>query len=118
MEKKGFTILEILVSAMIMALVMAGLASVFIAAKRHIQRPRAAIGAGELERYLFSDLQMQVRQDQWGNNCLSNNTGCPSNMTIGGTTYNLTWSITNVMVGANTTNLRKARVTLTWPKAE
>ena len=118
MDRKGLTLLEILVSAIIMALVMTGLASVFIAAKRHIQRPRAAMAGGELERYLFSDRQMEVRQDQWGNstNCLSSSptSGCPSNMTISGVTYNLTWSIS----GVAGTNLRRARITLTWPRPQ
>lgn len=114
MNRKGLSLIEILVSAVILSLVMTGLVGVFLSAKRHIRRPYASMAGGELERYLFSDLQMEVSQDQWGSNCLSSfpTTGCPNNLTIGGITYNLGWDITDAPVVATT--LRKVRVTLTW----
>ena len=72
MPKKGLSLIEILVAAIILALVMTGLANTFIAAKRHILHSRLRMTAAELGKYFLEPLQMQVRQDEWGTaNCLS-----------------------------------------------
>lgn len=73
MNKKGLTLVEILVSSLILALIMIGLANLFVAGKRHILHSRSRMAGGELEKFFLEPLQMNVRQDQWGGNCLSTN---------------------------------------------
>jgi len=111
MNKKGFTLLEILVSALILALVMTGMANIFLASRRYLMRTRSKIQAAELGRLFLAPLQMDVRQDQWGSNCLSAGTGCPGAQTINNIPYTPTYEISNV---AGTT-LRKVKVTINWP---
>ncbi len=110
----GFTLLEILISTVILVLVTTGLASVFLAGRRHLMRTRSKIQAAELGRLFLAPLQSQVRQDQWGSNCLTGAAGCPGAQSIGSIPYTPTYDISDV----NGTTLRKVKVTINWPKSE
>ena len=61
----GLSLVEILVSTLIFALVMGGLANLFVATKQHILYAHSRIAAAELGRYFLDRLQMDVRQDTW-----------------------------------------------------
>lgn len=110
MNKKGFTLIEIIVAAFVLALVTTGLAYVFLAGKRHLLHTRSKIQATELGRLFLAPLQMDVRQDQWGSNCLSAGTGCLGAQTIDSILYTPTYNISNV----SGTTLRKVKVTINW----
>lgn len=115
----GLSLLEILVSTLILALVMTGMANIFVAGKRHILHSRSRMTGGELGKYFLDRLQMQVRQDQWGNNCLSNSANCCTNPadcqagTVQGLDRDYTASYT-VTPDSPITNLNKVRVNITW----
>lgn len=112
MRKEGLTLLEILVAMLILALVMIGIVNVFIAGRRHLGHSRAKIQAAQLGRLFLAPLQNQVRQDQWGSNCLSSNPtiGCPAEETLGPITYTPVYDISDGPIN----NLRKVKVTITW----
>ena len=110
MHKKGFTLIEIIVATFVLALVITGLAYVFLAGKRHILHTRSKIQAAELGRLFLAPLQMDVRQDEWSSNCLSAGTGCPGIQAIDNISYTPTYDITDV----SGTNLRKVKVTINW----
>jgi len=119
---KGFTLLEILVSTVILALVMTGLAYVFLAGRTHLKHARSRIQAAELGRFFLAPLQMFVTatehpsgaQNGWNqaNNCLTGGAGCPGAQTIGATTYTPTYSFTPI----TGTTLQKVKVTISWPE--
>jgi Tfp pilus assembly protein PilV len=129
MDRKAITLMEIVVALVILSLTMAGLLNVFIAAKSHGLRSRTLISASELGKYFLDPLQMQVRQDQWGSNCLSTGSNCPGAQTItnyGSTlTYTPTYTITNVVgtgqvgncteTGPATDCLRRVKISISWP---
>jgi len=111
MHKKGFTLVEIIVATLILALVTTGLAYVFLAGKRHLLHTRSKIQAAELGRLFLAPLQRDVRQDQWGSNCLSAGTGCPGAQTVDNITYTPTYNRT---LNYPIANLNKVKVTITW----
>ncbi|MCM8795780.1 MAG: type II secretion system GspH family protein [Candidatus Omnitrophica bacterium] len=110
-KQKGLTLLEILVSVLILALVMTALANIFVTAKRYILHSRLRMAGGELGRLFLDPLQQDVRQDQWGNNCLSANVNCPGAQTIDNTTYTPNYTITK---NSPLTNLNEVSVTVSW----
>ncbi len=112
MKKKGLSLLEILTSVIILSLVTLGLTSLFITAKRHILHARFRMTGGELGKLFLDPLQMQVRQDQWGNNCLSSNptVGCPGPETVDNIPYTPGYNISDVPG----TTLRKVKLDITW----
>ncbi|RKY30909.1 MAG: hypothetical protein DRP74_05995 [Candidatus Omnitrophota bacterium] len=77
--KKGFTLTEIIISMVILSLVVAGMASVFVAGKRYVLHSRERVAAMEVAKCYFSELHTQVRADEWGDNCVSagSTTDCP-----------------------------------------
>ena len=78
MSRKGLTLLEIIVATAILALVIAGLANIFIAGKRYILHSRTKMTGGELGRYFLDEMQMQVREDTWSSSCLGQGgASCP-----------------------------------------
>ena len=113
MKKKGLSLLEILVATMLFALVMTGLASVFLAGKRHLLRSRSKITTAEVIKSSLEPLQMQVRQDQWTSpgNCLGTG-NCPGQTWIGES--NITYSLVNTWTIIPGTALRKVKTTVNW----
>lgn len=117
MNKKALSLLEIIISAVILAIIMGGLANIFMSGKRYMMHNRYRMTGGELGKHFMDPLQMDVRQDQWGNNCLSGNTAdCtarfgnwldPSDKTD----YRATYVTSNVDPSMK---LRKAVVTIKW----
>jgi prepilin-type N-terminal cleavage/methylation domain-containing protein len=113
MNKKGLTLVEILVAMVILSLVLSGLVNIFVGGKRYVLRARSRMTASELGKYFLGPLQMQVRQDDWGSNCLSTSpgTGCPGAEFINNITYTPVYNNSNI----SGTSLRKVRVTISWP---
>lgn len=123
LSKKGLTLMEILASAVMLILVTTGLASIFVAGHRHIAHSRSEMTAGEVAKYFLEPLQRQVRQDEWGSNCLSQNgtnpSGCdttPWTDPSSNVTYTPTYTNSALLVDAQNPlgRLRKVRLTITW----
>lgn len=112
MEKQdAFTLLEVLVSTVVLAVVIAGIANVFLSGKRYILHSRARMAGGELGRFFLDPLQTDVRQDQWGSNCLSAQTGCPGAQTVEGLSYAPNYNITN---NSPVANVNRVKVNIIW----
>lgn len=76
----GFTLVEVVVSVVVFALVIVGLISVFVAGTKHIIHARERMTSVELGKLFIDPLQMDVRQDTWGS-------GPAGNALTLGTTY-------------------------------
>ena len=78
MKRKGLTLVEIIVSMLILGLVMLGLSNLYISSKRWLIHARARMIAAELCRYFVDPLQNNVKFINWSTSCLGSNgtTGC------------------------------------------
>jgi len=133
MEKRGFTILEVLISAIILALVTLGLVNVFVVAKRYMAHSRSRTAGGQIGKLFLDPLQMAVRQDTWGiaTNALSQgvsycdsvgghaqNASCPPSAAerqINGVTYDAKYDISREFIaGIPTRRLNRVRLSITW----
>ena len=116
-NNKGFTLLEILITVLILALVMSGFANLFYSSKWYVIHSRSWMVAGELARYYLDPLQANVSQDNWTNSCLGNQS-CSgeilqlSQLIPGAYSYNYTpsYNISNGPIG----NLTKVVLNITW----
>lgn len=66
MNDKGLSYIEILVSSILVAIVLVGLANLFFVAKRYVALGGSKGAGMELGKRFLDPLQMQVRQDTWG----------------------------------------------------
>lgn len=137
LNRKGFTLLEVLVSAIILALVMAGMVNVFIVGKRLIAHSRSRMSGGELGKLFLAPLQGGVRADTWGTagNPLqlttpapnvvrycdgvgghTQQTGCPvlADRTLDNIVYSAEYNITNVTARTEPDNIRRVVATISW----
>ena len=73
LNNKAFSLLEIVISMVILALVMTGLVNVFVAGRKYIQHSRFRMSAGEIGSKFISPLQSYVRQDTWSSNPFGTN---------------------------------------------
>ena len=139
MGKKGLSLIEILVSCVILALVLTGLVNIFIAGKRHVLHSRSRMTAVELGRFFLDPLQMHARQgesvpgaqddwDQPNNNlrvgiryCDSDPThaglqqqNCPTQAerTLDGTEYSVEYNISAPFQPQS--DMRKVVTSITW----
>jgi len=129
-KSEGFTLIETIISTVLIAVTLMSLGNIFVAGKRYIQHSRSRIAAGEFGLYFLDPLQMQVRQDTWNQatNDLSITVPngrycddtvnpqqpnvCPSagDRSLQGITYAARYDITNV----TGTNLRKVQLKINW----
>lgn len=140
MNRRGFSLVEVVVSAIILALLIIGMTNVFISGKRYILHGRSRITSAELGRLFLDPLQMHVRhcesatgaQDGWdeSNNALSITAGfryCDSDpghtqqpsgfchsqfdRTLDGIEYSARYSILN---HTQDNNIRRVVATVNW----
>jgi len=133
MNKSGLSLLEVVVSVILLALLVTGIANTFISGKRFILHSRARMSSAEMGRIFLDYLQMHVRNDTWdgATNALATGSpiycdsnvghtpqiqGCPSENTRRLNTtskdvivYNATYDISD-----GPSNLRKVRVRISW----
>jgi len=115
----GLTLIEIIVSTVLVALVLTGVANLYVVGKRYITHSRARMTGGEVGKLFLDPLQMQVRQDGWSSNCLGSGAGCPGYQDVGPIRYTPAYSIDNVVIGncagtAADPCPRRVRLTISW----
>ncbi len=115
MNRQGVTLLEILISAVLLVLVCAGLASVFLAGKKIIGHDRSQLTALELTKYFTSAMDMQVKSSSTAplgdtTTCLYNPALCsPTTITLDRTYTSTVTSEAGFLPG-----LRRVQVTISW----
>jgi len=114
MTKKGFSLFEILISLIILSIAITGITVLFTSSKRFILHGRSTFSGTELGKFFLDPLQMYVRQDTWGTNCVSTNgvnTNCSTvPQVINGISYTPVYTKTQVGV----TSLRRVTLNLNW----
>ena len=137
-NNKALTLIEVIVAAIILALLMLGLTNLFVSGKRYIMHARARMTGGEIGRLFLDPLNMAVRQDTWGDNTnalydapaagstirycdsVAAHAGnqqpagwCPSanERTLDGIVYNATYTFTR---NSPINNLTKVKLDVTW----
>lgn len=134
MNRKAVSLLEILISSVIIASVMLGIGNLFVASRRHILHSRMRMAGGELGKLFVDPLQMHVRQDNWdqaGNALTATGSGlfrycdsdaghtqqpltfCPSqaDRTLNGIEYSVRYEIIQHPQNAN---MRRVVATISW----
>ena len=115
MKKKAMTLMEILISSVIFALIVSGLVSVFVMAKGYSVHTRARTTGSQLGKFFVDPLAMEVDQEYWLNNCVGAGICPPANQTIDGRLYRATYTVDNVLdAGGNPLNLRRVTANIAW----
>ncbi len=65
MKRKGFTLVEVMVSLVILSLVATGVFSVLVSARHLVSRSKRRLGAAELARWEIENKRWAVRSDWW-----------------------------------------------------
>jgi Tfp pilus assembly protein PilW len=109
----GISMLEIVISMMILALVLVGLINVFVVSRGYMAHSRFRTSASQLATVFMDPLQNDVRQNDWNEttNNLSVNTTTGDKVIIDGVAYTPTYTVTDESAG---TALRRVVVNVTW----
>jgi len=124
--KRSTTLFEVIISTVIFALVMGGLARVFVSGKRQVLHTMERMTSSEMGKVFLDPLQLAVRQDNWDtvNNALTvgttycdasgvnQNPACPSlalHRNVNGINYTARYDVATF-----STNLRRVKVTINW----
>jgi len=114
-KTQGLSLIEILIAMLTFALIMGGFANLFFSTMNLTTHHRHRIVATEMARFFLDALQMDVRQDQWGSNCLSTDgidTNCViTSQTRDGITYTPEYDKSSGIFG---TTLRRVILTVDW----
>ena len=71
MAKKSLTFLEILVSALLVAIALAGILASFVSVRKAVLRGDKRLAAFNIARGILEDLYKEVREDTWNTGRLS-----------------------------------------------
>jgi len=118
--KRGFSLLEVVISVILMAVIMAGMSGLFFGARRWMLHSRSRMQGAELSRRILDGLQMNIQQGQWAaqTNCLSSNggVGCPPADTFENMTFTRTFTITD-FPSTIQRQVKKVHVQIDWDQA-
>jgi Tfp pilus assembly protein PilV len=109
-RQKALTLMEILVSLVVLALVFLGLLNLFISGRKYLQHSQSRMVGSEFGKASLDPLQMEVRQDTWASNSLGISTPVITSQVIDGLTYTATSTVS--LVG--TTDLRRVQTKISW----
>ena len=128
-NRRSTTLFEVIISTLIFALVMSGMASVFVAGKRHVVHSRERITSGEMGKLFLEPLQLHVRQNDWdtaanalrivGSNYTTycdadgghtQNPACPSERSVNNIVYTAEYNVSY----ASGTDLRRVTAKVGW----
>lgn len=121
--RRAFTLMEVLVAAIIVVLALVGLANVFVLGKQYIQRSRSRLAGGELGKLFIDPLQTQVRQDEWdsltndyiaGNDLAKTGGSVGTAQVVNAITYTPTYIIGVPPGYPADSQLRRVRVDVNW----
>ena len=115
MNKKGLSLLEILVASLILALVLAGLLNIFVAGKRWVLHNRLRMTGGELGKFFLDPLQNEVRQDTWSTSCLGTGT-CPDQTAGPAQGLDRTYTASYTVSPGPIANIQKVKVDISYPE--
>ena len=116
----GISMIEIIVSMVILALVMVGLINVFVVGKTFTRNTGLRMSGGELGRFFIDPLVSDVRQDLWGDAAAVYNLsiGLHDNLppqTINNITYTYSYNVTEEHFGNDpATTVRKVVMQINW----
>jgi len=119
----GFSLVEVMVAAVVFFLVMVGLMSVFIAGSKHIMHARERGTSAQLGKFFIDPLQMDVRQDTWNSNSLDVSATPISftDQTVNDRLFSGTYTVAdgnssgvNYDAALVNTGLRRLTATITW----
>jgi len=114
-SKNGYTLVEIVVTTVILSLITLGMLGVFVSGNKQVLHTRERMTSSELGKFFIDPMQMAVRQDSWGlaGNVLNLGTdvALPNTpQTINRRSFSGTYTTTAV---ANT-DLRRVKAKITW----
>lgn len=121
MRKKGVTLVEIMVSTILVVLIVAGMAHVFVTARRYAALNRSRMQAMEFNKQILDGFAQSVRQDTWTDltNPLGRNIENQPNATTtyNAIAYNSTFNVTAAppLYGSDKIPaLRKVKLIINW----
>lgn len=112
MSLTGLSLLEILISVVILALLVVGMSSLFISAQRLNLHSRSRVSGAELGKAFMDPMHSFVRADTWmtGANCLSLG-NCPNRTAALDRNYTASYAITN---NNPALNVNRVTINITW----
>ena len=119
-KRQAFSLIEIIVALFILSITMAGIANIFISAKRYSRHSQCRLQAANLGRWLLDSLYMNVRRDQWVGsdytNILSQGSKTLGDEWLGQPmiSYTPTYSISPTPNDPTAGKMRKVKLTLNW----
>jgi prepilin-type N-terminal cleavage/methylation domain-containing protein len=110
----GLTLLELLVSLLILSLVLTGLGNVFVVARSFMMHTRARTAAGQAGKFVLSPLQGAVSADTYDMAGLKPGVSTGETVTVDGINFNSSLNISNVTSLPAGGLLRKVDVNISW----
>jgi hypothetical protein len=129
--KKGVTLIEIIISTVLLAAVMVGLGGLFVGGQRILTHNQFRSSGGELGKYFLDPLHIDVKQSEWNDAAGDYIAANPLHIhpsaaaaaenipqsTLRNTPFTPNYTVSAVPARP-ASQMRKVTVTVTWPEYE
>jgi prepilin-type N-terminal cleavage/methylation domain-containing protein len=111
MNKRGLSLLEIIIATVIFVVIMSGMANVFFSSKTLLAHSGSRSRALKTAMAQLSQVQLGVREDEKvsGVTCLYDQSSCTGTLSSGGVDYELFWTTEPFE-----TNMRRVTIQVHW----
>jgi prepilin-type N-terminal cleavage/methylation domain-containing protein len=111
-KQRGFSLVEVLVAAVVFSLIMLGMVSVFVSVSKNIIHTRERSTSAQLGKFFLDPLQKYVSQNTWDQvgNELSTGNRTGTRQVINNRSFDERHVVSNIAV----TNLRRVTSTINW----
>ena len=122
LNRKGITLVEVVISLLIILIGASGIFASFIAAQNYVMRAKRRIAAVNVARQKFEELKPFVRQDTWAQstNELYAGVGSTQPYICGTVWFNSTWNgtLNYTVTNPDVASFRNVSMTLNWTEPE
>ena len=121
-KQNALTLIEILISTVVLSLVFLGLLNLFISGRRFLEHSQSRMGGGELGKVFMDPLQMQVRQSDWvdlGGSATGNQLQLGNSITSAQSLNGITYTATSTVYAVDAAgNLRGVQTSINWQETQ
>ncbi len=118
---RAVTLVEIIVALVILSLVMAGMANLFVSSRRWSGHAGSRLAGSGLAGHFLSLPGLAVSAESWETNCIGSNNGCDEQVyTLGGTDYTANYSVSLAVTNASLVSIdsiHKLELRISWNDA-
>lgn len=120
-NKRGFSLLEVLIGVFIISIAFSGIISVFIGSRKYVLRSQKRLGSANVARDFIESLRNSVRASTWENTDVASNPlakgiyNTSNKVILEGVQYDVNYAVSDAETGSGN---KAVKITISYPELQ